>query len=109
MNTTADHAEQLCAVNLSDSTDAPQNGQGFSIYFSTMDSIRFTKLINAGDLGAIMPACGSVLQLAKLRADGSRDEAAFSSLSSFMEKNRHVSILLWYNYYSLADAVYRSL
>lgn len=93
MNTTPDNAEKLCTVVLSDATDSPLDNLRFSVLFSSMDSIRFTRLLNVGDLAAIQPSCKPVQQLAKLVAENSSDEHVVGSLATFMDKNRQVGSL----------------
>jgi hypothetical protein len=107
MNTTPDSAEKLCTVVLSDATDSPLDNLRFSVLFSSVDSIRFTKLLNVGDLAAIQPSCKTVQQLAKLRAENTNDEHALSALAIFMDKNRQVRPL-FLDTDILADTAYRS-
>lgn len=90
LNNTPDHAEKLCTVVLSDATDSSPDSLRFSILFASMDSIRFTKLLNVGDLAAVLPACKPTQQLAKLRADSNSDADTIRSLATFMDKNRQV-------------------
>lgn len=89
---TGDHAERVCSVILSDATDPTQTtGLRLSFIFSSLDSIRFDKLLNVPDLDCILPASGPVQQLARISAESSKDDTSINNLATVMEKMQQVN------------------
>jgi len=90
IDTALDHAEILCTVTLSDSTDPPQNGLRFSIMLSSMDSIRIQSRLNVGELDMMLSACGPVQQLAKLSAESTSYEQRLNHVVTYMDLHQQV-------------------
>jgi hypothetical protein len=90
VDTAPDHAEKLCTVTLSDSTDPLQNGLRFSIMLSSVDSVRIKKRLNVCELDAVLYACGPVQQLAKVGAEDASDADRLNHLMIYMNLQQQV-------------------
>jgi hypothetical protein len=90
VDTAPNHAEKLCAVTLSDSTDPLQNGLRFSIMLPSVDSLRIKKRLHVCELDAVLYACGPVQQLAKVSAEDASCADRLNHLMIYMNLQQQV-------------------
>ncbi|KDQ54746.1 hypothetical protein JAAARDRAFT_347429 [Jaapia argillacea MUCL 33604] len=85
----ADQTTELCDITISDPTDPIPGCLKLSICFNSADHIRFRKLHDIADLNAILPACTTVAQAAKVGPQEASDLDAIQTLAKYMD-NRNL-------------------